>query len=239
MCLWISVMLSGRLSRSSSQARTSLSDILSSSSRRRCKRPERRSSTPRALFSSGIRFCCMGMGAVSDPIRRSDGTSPRSLLQGGRFVCWRIKTGWMGWKWARCGWLRARMRRLASPRLYGLRLTNGTMPLRLPTKLLVPFNGALEREHVAVDMKWCAPDRTLKWRGTPAEIARTRALLDEIGEPEVKQHCALCKVNLLSVRNLAVTLCFPPASAITDHWPAARTPPPPPAGLRSPPPPRW
>ena len=68
-------------------------------------------------------------------------------------------------------------------------------------KSLSEFLNALEREHVAADMEWCAPDRVLKWRGTPAEITRTRTLLEEIGEPEVEKFCALCTVNVLSIRN--------------------------------------
>ena len=68
-------------------------------------------------------------------------------------------------------------------------------------KSLSEFLNALEREHVAADLEWCAPDRTLEWRGTPTEITRTRALLDEIGQPAVEKFCAPCTVNMLSIRN--------------------------------------
>lgn len=57
----------------------------------------------------------------------------------------------------------------------------------------------LERENIAVDAYWHAPDdHEYMWQGRPSEITRLRVLLEEIGEPEVSIYPIAAEVHLLS-----------------------------------------
>ena len=58
-----------------------------------------------------------------------------------------------------------------------------------------------ERENLAADLAWRAPDRAYEWRGEPREITRVRALLDDIGEPTIITESFSARVNVLSIRN--------------------------------------
>ena len=58
-----------------------------------------------------------------------------------------------------------------------------------------------ERENLAADLAWRAPDRAYEWRGEPHEITRVRALLDDIGEPTIITESFSARVNVLSIRN--------------------------------------
>ncbi len=68
-------------------------------------------------------------------------------------------------------------------------------------KSLCDFLRLLEREHVAADLNWRAPDQTYQWHGDGREITRVRALLDDIGEPETTTESFRARVNVLSIRN--------------------------------------
>ena len=58
-----------------------------------------------------------------------------------------------------------------------------------------------ERENVAADLAWRAPDKPYQWLGSVPEITRVRTLLDDIGEPETTTESFRARVNLLSIRN--------------------------------------
>ena len=68
-------------------------------------------------------------------------------------------------------------------------------------KSLCDFLRLLEREHVAVDLDWAAPDQAYQWHGHGREITRVRALLDDIGEPETTTESFHARINMLSIRN--------------------------------------
>ena len=68
-------------------------------------------------------------------------------------------------------------------------------------KSLCDFLRLLEREHVAVDLDWTAPDQAYQWHGHGREITRVRALLDDIGEPETTTESVRARINMLSIRN--------------------------------------
>jgi hypothetical protein len=59
----------------------------------------------------------------------------------------------------------------------------------------------LDKNAVAVEMKWNAPGESLFWEGRPAEIARIRTILEEIGEPATETLTIRGRVQVLSVRN--------------------------------------
>ena len=58
-----------------------------------------------------------------------------------------------------------------------------------------------ERENIAVDFAWKAPDKAYQWLGSAPEITRVRSLLDDIGEPTTTIESFRARVNLLSIRN--------------------------------------
>lgn len=58
-----------------------------------------------------------------------------------------------------------------------------------------------EREHVAADLAWRAPDKAYQWLGNAPEITRVRSLLDDIGEPDTTTESFRARVNVLSIRN--------------------------------------
>jgi hypothetical protein len=59
---------------------------------------------------------------------------------------------------------------------------------------------ALERENVAAEMEWYAPEQEFRWEGRPSEITRIRALLEEVGEPVIERVEVDGVVQVLSVR---------------------------------------
>ena len=58
-----------------------------------------------------------------------------------------------------------------------------------------------ERENIAADLAWRAPDKPYEWLGSAPEITRVRTLLDDIGEPETTTESFQARVNVLSIRN--------------------------------------
>lgn len=68
-------------------------------------------------------------------------------------------------------------------------------------KSLCDFLTVLERENVAVDLAWTAPDKPYEWHGDSREITRVRALLDDIGEPTTTTESFHARINVLSIRN--------------------------------------
>ena len=68
-------------------------------------------------------------------------------------------------------------------------------------KSLCDFLTVLERENVAVDLTWRAPDKSYEWHGDSREITRVRALLDDIGEPTTTTETFHARINVLSIRN--------------------------------------
>ena len=58
-----------------------------------------------------------------------------------------------------------------------------------------------EREKVAADLAWRAPDKAYQWLGDGAEVNRVRTLLDDIGEPTTTTESYRARVNVLSIRN--------------------------------------
>ena len=68
-------------------------------------------------------------------------------------------------------------------------------------KSLCDFLTVLERENVAADLTWMAPDKSYEWHGDSREITRVRALLDDIGEPTTTTESFHARINVLSIRN--------------------------------------
>ena len=68
-------------------------------------------------------------------------------------------------------------------------------------KSLCDFLTVLERENVAADLTWMAPDKPYEWHGDSREITRVRALLDDIGEPTTTRESFHARINVLSIRN--------------------------------------
>ena len=68
-------------------------------------------------------------------------------------------------------------------------------------KSLCDFLTVLERENVAADLTWRAPDKHYEWHGDSREITRVRALLDDIGEPTTTTESFRARINVLSIRN--------------------------------------
>lgn len=68
-------------------------------------------------------------------------------------------------------------------------------------KSLCDFLTVLERENVAADLTWMAPDKPYEWHGDSREITRVRALLDDIGEPTTTTESFHARINVLSIRN--------------------------------------
>ena len=68
-------------------------------------------------------------------------------------------------------------------------------------KSLCDFLAVLERENVAADLTWTAPDKSYEWHGDSREITRVRALLDDIGEPTTTTETFHARINVLSIRN--------------------------------------
>ena len=68
-------------------------------------------------------------------------------------------------------------------------------------KSLSAFLTSLERDQVAAELGWNAPSHRCSWNGSPPEITRIRALLDDIGEPSVTTEAIAGTVNVLSIRN--------------------------------------
>ena len=66
---------------------------------------------------------------------------------------------------------------------------------------LCDFLTILERESVAADLTWHAPDRQYGWHGDSREITRVRGLLDDIGEPTTTTESFPGRINVLSIRN--------------------------------------
>ena len=58
-----------------------------------------------------------------------------------------------------------------------------------------------ERQNIAADLTWRAPDRAYRWQGNAPEITRVRTLLDDIGEPTTTTESFRARVNVLSIRN--------------------------------------
>lgn len=59
----------------------------------------------------------------------------------------------------------------------------------------------LERHALAVEIQWNSPSGENFWDGRPAEIARIRSALDEIGSPTIEITTIRGSVQVLSVRN--------------------------------------
>lgn len=68
-------------------------------------------------------------------------------------------------------------------------------------KSLCDFLTVLERENVAADLTWRAPDKHYEWHGDSREITRVRALLEDIGEPTTTTDSFRARINVLSIRN--------------------------------------
>lgn len=68
-------------------------------------------------------------------------------------------------------------------------------------KSLCDFLRLLERENLAVDLTWTAPDQAYEWHGNAQEVTRVRALLDDIGQPTTTTESFCGQVNVLSIRN--------------------------------------
>ena len=68
-------------------------------------------------------------------------------------------------------------------------------------KSLCDFLTVLERENVAADLTWKAPDKSYEWHGDGPEITRVRALLDDIGEPTTTTESFRARISVLSIRN--------------------------------------
>lgn len=58
-----------------------------------------------------------------------------------------------------------------------------------------------ERENLAADLAWRAPEKAYQWLGSAREIKRVRALLEDVGEPTTTTESFRARVNVLSIRN--------------------------------------
>lgn len=68
-------------------------------------------------------------------------------------------------------------------------------------KSLSKLMTVLEKSNIATEFMWSGPSKSYTWEGSPSEVTRIRAILDDIGEPEKETIHFLGIVQVLSIRN--------------------------------------
>lgn len=80
--------------------------------------------------------------------------------------------------------------------------TNHVHDIGLPAcRALSKLMEVMEKQNIAVEFSWPGPEKEYVWDGRPAEITRIKAILSDIGEPNITTETFKGTVQVLSVRN--------------------------------------